>query len=236
MALLEGASFTWLGHATLLVETAGGKRILVDPWVKGNPACPQAFKESLGRLDVILVTHAHFDHIGDALEVARTSGGTVVCSWELAQWFNSKGVSQVFDMNKGGTAELEGIKAHMVHADHSCGILDGGEVLYGGEACGWVVELENGTRFYHSGDTGPFGDMRLIGELYSPSVAFLPIDGRYNMGPVEAAWAARALGVTRVVPIHWGTFPILLGTPAQLREALKGTGIEVVELEPGKPA
>ncbi|BAS28828.1 metal-dependent hydrolase [Limnochorda pilosa] len=233
MQLPQGVTLTWLGHGTFLLETPGGKRVLIDPWVQSNPACPDRLK-SPGRLDLILITHAHYDHIADAVSVARESGAQTVAIFETAQWLQSKGVTRVLDMNKGGTAPVEGLKVTMVHADHSCGIQDGDRILYGGEAVGYVVELENGFRLYHAGDTGPFYDMRLIGELYHPDVACLPIGDHYTMGPREAAYAIRLLGVKRVVPMHWGTFPLLTGTPARLREEARDVdGLEVAELSPG---
>ncbi|HEY8532010.1 MAG TPA: metal-dependent hydrolase [Limnochorda sp.] len=233
MKLPEGVALTWLGHGTVLLESPSGKRILIDPWVQNNPACPAELK-SLGRLDLILVTHAHNDHIGDVIPLARSSGATTVAIFETAHWLQSKGVQRVVDMNKGGTATVEGIKVTMVHAEHSCGILDGGQILYGGEAVGYVVELENGFRLYHAGDTAVFSDMRLIGELYRPEVACLPIGDHYTMGPREAAYAIRLLGVRKVVPLHWGTFPVLTGTPQALREAAQDVeGLEVAELRPG---
>lgn len=233
MELPQGVALTWLGHATVLLETPGGKRVLIDPWVQSNPACPETMKQP-GRLDLILVTHAHQDHIADVVPLARESGAQTVAIFEIAQWLQSKGVSRVVDMNKGGTVQIDGIKVTMVHADHSCGIQDGDQILYGGEAVGYVVELENGFRLYHAGDTGLFGDMRLIGELYRPDVACLPIGDHYTMGPREAAHAVRLLGVKRVVPLHWGTFPVLTGTPEQLREAARDVeGLEVAQLSPG---
>lgn len=233
MELPQGVALTWLGHGTVLLETPGGRRVLIDPWVQSNPACPETMKQP-GRLDLILVTHAHQDHAGDAVSVALASGAQTVAIFEIAQWLLSKGVSRVVAMNKGGTAQIDGIKVTMVHADHSCGIQDGDQILYGGEAVGYVVELENGFRLYHAGDTGLFGDMRLIGELYRPDVACLPIGDHFTMGPREAAHAIRLLGVKRVVPIHWGTFPALTGTPEQLREAARDVeGLEVAQMSPG---
>lgn len=233
MELPPGVALTWLGHGTILLESPSGKRILIDPWVQNNPACPDELK-SLGQLDLILVTHAHNDHIADAIPLAQSSGAQTVAIFETAHWLQSKGVQRVVDMNKGGTATLDGIKVTMVHADHSCGIQDGDQILYGGEAVGYVVELENGFRLYHSGDTALFGDMRLIGELYRPDVACLPIGDHYTMGPREAAYAIRLLGVRKVVPLHWGTFPVLTGTPQALREAAQDVeGLEVADLQPG---
>lgn len=226
---------TWLGHSTFQIRTPGGKTVLIDPWVQGNPATPERFKQGL-KPDVMLVTHGHFDHIGDAVQIARESGSQVVAIYETVAWLEKKGVKNTIGMNKGGTVDLGGIRATMVHAVHSCGIMDQdeGRIVYGGEACGYVLELENGFRLYHAGDTMVFGDMKLIGELWQPDVALLPIGDRFTMDPRQAAHAARLLGVKRVIPMHHGTFPLLTGTPAQLEELLRADGIEVLTLRPGE--
>lgn len=231
--LPEGTKITWLGHATFLIET-GGKRILIDPWVMQNPACPDELKD-VGDLDGMLITHAHFDHIGDAVEIAKSAAPQVVAIPETAGWLGKKGVENLIDMNKGGTVEVAGVKAHMVHAVHSCGITDGDEIIYGGEAAGYVIELENGFKLYHAGDTAVFSDMALIGKLLGPDIAMLPIGDHYTMGPRSAAEAVRLLGVKTVIPMHFGTFPALTGTPDDLRkEAADVDGLEVVELKPGE--
>lgn len=228
-------SLTWLGHATFKVVSVRGKRIIIDPWIMGNPACPQELKQVDG-VDVLLCTHGHFDHIGDAVEVARRHKPKVVGIFELCHWMGRKGVENTFAMNKGGTIELDGIRVTMVHADHSCGILeDDGTIVYGGEGVGYVVQFENGLRLYHAGDTAVFGDMKLIGELYRPDVALLPIGDLYTMSPREAAYAIRLLGVKRVVPMHFGTFPALTGSPDALKEATSDIeGLEILTLKPGE--
>jgi L-ascorbate metabolism protein UlaG (beta-lactamase superfamily) len=228
---LNGIKITWLGHATFRVETPGGKTILIDPWVMGNPMCPETEK-NVKKVDVLLCTHGHFDHIGDAVEIARKHNPKVVGIPELCGWLGKKGVKQTAEMNKGGTQTVDDIKVTMVHADHSCGIKDGDEVVYGGEACGYVVEFANGVKIYHAGDTNVFGDMQIIRELYAPDIAMIPIGDHYTMGPREAAYACNLLKPKMVIPMHFGTFPALTGTPSELQKRVPD--IKVREMKPGE--
>jgi L-ascorbate metabolism protein UlaG (beta-lactamase superfamily) len=230
---LNGIKLTWYGHATFRIETPGGKTLLVDPWVGGNPACPEALKKA-PRADALLCTHAHFDHIGDAVEIAHENHAPVVGIFELCAWMQKKGVEQILPMNKGGSQTVCGVRVTMVHADHSCGIQDGDQILYGGEACGYVLEFENGVRLYHAGDTNVFGDMQIIRELYQPEIAMLPIGDLFTMSPKEAAYACRLLRPRVVIPMHFGTFPPLTGKPSELARLVEGLGIEVVEMQPGE--
>jgi len=227
-----GFRFTWYGHSCVHVESEEGTSILIDPWF-GNPDSPLA-ADSIDRCDVMLVTHGHHDHLGampgevsdaDSLAIARRARPAWPAIHELSLWlgsFDDLG-AEVVGMNKGGSVEVRGLRVSMVHADHSAGDWTDatGTPLYLGEAAGFVVELENGKRLYHAGDTALFGDMRLIGELHRPELAFLPIGGHFTMDPPAAARAVELLGVATVVPIHYGTFPVLAGTPDLLREELE---------------
>jgi len=234
MALDKDVSFTWVGHGTWKARSAKGKEILIDPWVMGNPAAPETLK-TVDRCDLMLITHGHFDHIHDAVEIARRTKPTIVTNHEIGVWLTSKGIDgeKIFAGNQGGTIDAEGVKVTLVHAEHSCGITeDSGAVVYGGQACGFVIEFENGFTVYFAGDTDVFGDMALIAELGHFDVAFLPIGGFYTMNPDRAAKAVSLLGVKTVVPMHFATFPILSGRPDQLQE-LVGNGVKVLDIKPG---
>jgi L-ascorbate metabolism protein UlaG (beta-lactamase superfamily) len=224
---MAGASLTWLGHASFRLDSPGGKRIYVDPWLE-NPKCPAAEREP-ERCDLIAVTHGHSDHLGSVVELTRTFGPLpVVALVELKGWLKSQG-AQTDDLpgpNKGGTVDVDGIKLTLTNAFHSSSSNDGD---YLGEAAGIVVELEDGGKIYFAGDTCVFGDMQLIGRLYAPDVAVLPIGGHFTMDPREAAVACELLGVKRVVPCHYGTFPLLKGTPDELRQLAPGVTVEAVD-------
>lgn len=230
---------TWYGHSCVEVRTPGGLTILFDPWFS-NPNSPRK-PETVDRCDVMLVTHGHFDHFGDALQVAsRTRPKAWPAIHELQLWLsrNYSDPDAVIGMNKGGTVDAAGLKVTMTTADHSAGDWDGnvGVPLYLGDPAGFVVELEDGTRIYHSGDTALFSDLGLIGELYRPDLAMIPIGGHYTMGPREAARAVELLGVRQVLPLHFGTFPVLTGTPDQLAAELAARGlgdVVVHRVEPG---
>jgi L-ascorbate metabolism protein UlaG (beta-lactamase superfamily) len=233
MSLNAEVSFTWLGHGTWKVRSARGKETLIDPWVMNNPATPETLK-TVDKCDLMLITHGHFDHIHDALEIARRTKPMIVCNHEISVWLGSKGLEaeKIIGANQGGTVDVDGIKVTLVHAEHSCGITEDGGIVYGGDACGLVIEFENGFTIYFAGDTDVFGDMELIAGLSKFDVAFLPIGGFYTMGPERAAKAASLLGVKTVVPMHFATFPILAGRPSQLQE-LVGNQVKVLDIKPG---
>src|SRR6267154_2293360 len=227
---LNGIKLTWLGHATFRIETPEGKTFYIDPWIMGNPKCPESDKK-VQKADVLLCTHGHGDHIGDAVEVGKKHNSLAVGIFELCLWLKSKGVAQISPMNKGGTQTVAGVKVTMVHAVHSCGIQDGDQIIYGGEACGYVIEFSNGVRIYHAGDTNVFSDMAIIRDLYAPQIAMIPIGDHYTMSPREAAYACNLLKPKTVIPMHFGTFPVLTGKPVDLQTLVPS--VEVLEMTPG---
>ena len=231
-----GGKVTWLGHAAFLIESPRGVRIAIDPWIGNNPKFPKGF--DWGTLDVIAATHGHFDHFGDdGIELAKKTGATVIGIFELALHCGANGVEKVSGMNKGGSQKVAGVEFRMVNAVHSAGTSGAGkETNFPSDPCGYVMTFEDGFRIYHAGDTNVFADMALIGELYEPDLVLLPIGDFYTMGPREAAKACQLLDAPRVIPMHWGTFPVLPGTPADLRREIDRRGLptQVVELAPGE--
>jgi L-ascorbate metabolism protein UlaG (beta-lactamase superfamily) len=228
---MPDVALTWLGHNAFRFDTPCGKRVYIDPFLD-NPKCPESEKEP-ERVDLIALTHGHDDHVGSTVQLAQQFGCPVVALVELRGWLSLQGLpedmTQAF--NKGGTVERDGIKVTMTDAHHSSGGFENNQFIYLGEPCGLVFEVENGTKLYFAGDTNVFMDMQLIGRIYEPDIAILPIGDHFTMGPREAAVALELLGVKRCFPCHYGTFPILTGTPDQLREL---TDVELLTPEPGE--
>jgi L-ascorbate metabolism protein UlaG (beta-lactamase superfamily) len=238
MPLPDGTTITWYGHSCVRIDTAGGRTAIIDPWF-ANPKSPIAV-DAVDRCDLLLVTHGHFDHFGDALALASRLRPAWPCMHEMSLWLARQlpgGADAVVGFNKGGTVEAAGLKVTMVTAHHSAGDwnANGETTLYLGDPAGFVIELEDGYRIYHAGDTAPFSDMRLIRELYRPDLAMLPIGDHYTMGPSGAALAVEFLGVEEVMPLHYGTFPILVGRPSQLRDALASRGLGSVRVHEPQP-
>ena len=235
MPELKGTTITWLGHATVLIVTSRGTTILIDPFIEHNPKYPKGYKLP-DEIDLLLLTHGHMDHIADALPIAKKHGPIAIGMVELIGWLHSKGLKdeQGIGMNLGGSHKHADVTLSLTPARHSSGIEDGGQMIYGGEPAGFIIAIDNGPTLYHAGDTTVFTGMQLIGDLYHPDVAMLPIGDHYTMGPRLAAVAAKYLGAKTILPIHFGTFPPLIGTPAQLEKELAGSGITVIHTDPGK--
>ncbi|MBC8143661.1 MAG: metal-dependent hydrolase [Armatimonadetes bacterium] len=241
--LPQGFSLTYLGHSTVLFETEIGARVLIDPFVENNPRCPLT-NDEIGDLDLILLTHTHDDHFADCLPIAIANDCYILAVPEVCAYLGKKGIAEekLISVNKGGTVPFDdlGFAVTMTHADHTTSINDNGTMLYAGEPMGFVISVPDGDEtfsIYHAGDTAIFGDMRLISEIYTPRIALLPIGDHYTMGPREAASASALLAsVEYVIPIHYGTFPMLTGTPDKFREALAHVEatVQVAEMEPGQ--
>ena len=223
---------TWLGHGTFQFELPSGQVILMDPWTDGNPAYPQGHE--IQRVDTICITHGHFDHIHDAVPLATRFSPEVVAIYETCHWLESKGVKTTRPMNKGGSQKVGDVTFTMTHAIHSCGILDDGKIIYGGEAAGYVMQIPDGRVLYFAGDTTVFTDMHIIEQLYHPELAFLPIGDLYTMSPREAALACKLIKAHKIIPMHFGTFPPLTGRPEELNSLIGNFETEVWTLVPGQ--
>jgi len=224
-------NITWLGHAGFEIQFESGEVLLLDPWIEGNPAYPKDHK--IQRADAIAVSHGHGDHLGSVVPLAKQFGSKVFAMVEVAGFCASKGVKNTVGFNKGGTVDLGFVKLTMTQALHSSSITDGDHIVYGGEPAGFILTFKDGRRAYFAGDTSVFSEMGIYADLYHPELAFLPIGDFYTMGPEEAAYAARLLKVKQVIPMHYGTFPVLTGRPEQLEAKLSGTGIQVLTLKQG---
>jgi len=231
MNTLKGTQITWLGHATVLIRTAKGTNILIDPFITGNPSYPKDFKLP-AKIDYILLTHGHGDHISDVVPVSTAHHSTVVAIYELATYVTGKGATKTIGMNLGGTVQLADVAATMVEAKHSSAAQDETGDHYVGVAAGFVLTVDGGPVIYDAGDTAVFGDMKVIRDLYHPDVAILPIGGHYTMGPREAALASSYLEPKVIFPIHYATMPVLKGTPEELA-SLVAPAVEVVRWSPG---
>jgi L-ascorbate metabolism protein UlaG (beta-lactamase superfamily) len=228
----HGIKITFLGHSAFKLS-GDGVTVLIDPWLS-NPAL-HTLLEQVGPADLILVTHGHGDHVGETVPLAQKTGAPVVAINELAIILAGQGAPQTIGMNKGGTVSAAGCRITLTQAVHSSTMDVGGQMVPAGEACGFVLQFPHGFTVYHAGDTAVFKDMELIRELYHPELAMLPIGSHYVMSPAEAALACRLLRPKWVIPMHYGTFPVLTGTPEELVELLKGeTEIKIIALKPGE--
>jgi L-ascorbate metabolism protein UlaG (beta-lactamase superfamily) len=227
-------TLTWLGHAAFRIDTESGARVYVDPFLSGNPSCPDGEQEP-ERCDLVVVTHGHDDHVGDAIGIGQRFDCPVVAQVELRGWLSGRGLQHDMGQapNKGGTVRFGDVRVTLTDANHSSSGHENDTFVYLGESCGVVLRPDDGPTIYFAGDTNVFGDMALVGRIYRPDVAVLPIGDHFTMGPDEAAVAAELVGAPRVVPSHYGTFPILSGTPDALRPLLP-EGVELLAPAPGE--
>lgn len=233
----KGIKITFFGHACFKLISPHGTTVLIDPWIKDNPQAPPKGSEDIGKLHFILVSHGHGDHLGDTIELVRKTDASVISMPEIANYLIQKGLDseKIVGMNKGGSVTIADIRITMVHALHSSSMIEENQIVYGGEAAGFIVRFDNGFTVYHAGDTGIFGDMKIISDLYKPELAFLPIGSHYVMGPEEAVYACGLLKPQYVIPMHYGTFPVLSGTPENFLELMKKfPEIKVLVMTPGE--
>jgi len=235
MSRFQDTEITWLGHAAFHLKSPEGTDVLIDPWLD-NPSAPDINKDEVSA-DIIALTHGHFDHMGNTVEIAKRTGATVVGIFEIAQYLGNQGLEddQTVGMNIGGTAEVDGLKFTMVHAIHSSGIVSDANLVQGGDPAGFVIEMENGYGVYHTGDTELYSDMKLIGEFHNPDMMLVCMGDHFTMGPEKAARSIEWVDPEYSVPMHYGTFPLLTGTPEALKSALPEKYKErVVVADPGE--
>ncbi len=235
----KNVTISWLGHATFHLTTPEGRNVLIDAWVDTNPACPDLWKQRVRQgLDAIFVTHGHSDHINDLVAIASETGAVVVCQFDLVAWLQGKGIAEdkILGFNKGGTVEVAGIKATMTAAQHSSTLVENGTIIPMGNEAGYVLRFSNGFTIYDAGDTCVSYDMLIIGDLYQPDLSILPIGDYFTMDPRQAAYALKLLRSPYAIGCHWGTFPVLTGTPEALRDACQEFHVttEVIALQPGE--
>jgi L-ascorbate metabolism protein UlaG (beta-lactamase superfamily) len=229
----KGVKVTFLGQSAFRIVSPGGVNILIDPFLSNNPKTP-ADQKTIDKADLLLITHGHADHLGDTLAIAQKTNASVVVMAELATYLAKKGAKNVVRMNKGGTLTIKGLRITMVNAQHSSSVTEGEQVIYTGEPAGFIIRLENGFTIYHAGDTSVMSDMKIFGDLYQPNLALLPIGSHFTMDPAEAAYACKLLRPQFVIPMHYGTFPVLTGTPEDFRRLLEDQpGVKLIILNPG---
>ena len=239
MKLNRDIRITWVGHATFHLTTPEGVGILIDPWITSNPACPAALKPRVrDRLAAILLTHGHFDHLADLVELAQETGASVLCQYDLISYLEARNVSreQLVGFNKGGTVTVADVRVTMTNAHHSSSSYEHGTLITLGSAAGYVLRFSNNFTIYITGDTSVTMDMQIVGDLYKPDLTILPIGDHFTMDPRQAAYALKLIRSPYAIPCHFGTFPILSGTPEALVTACQEFGVttQVIALKPGE--
>jgi L-ascorbate metabolism protein UlaG (beta-lactamase superfamily) len=235
----KGVTITWVGHGTFHLTTPEGNGVLIDAWVDTNPACPEPLKAKVREgLAAIFLTHGHFDHIADIAAIARDTGCTIACQFDLQPYLESKGVAsdKIVGFNKGGSVSVADIRATMTNAHHSSSIVDNGTIVALGTSAGFVLRFSNGFSIYHTGDTSVTMDMQIIGDLYRPDLTILPIGDHFTMDPRQAGYALKLIRSRYAIPEHFATFPLLSGTPEALESACREFGVDttVIALKPGE--
>lgn len=230
----KDVKITYLGHSAFKIVSPSGVVLYIDPFLSGNPKTPADMK-TVEKADLILVTHGHADHLGDALAIAEKTNAKIVAIAELSRFLSKKGAKNVVGVNKGGTYTHQGISITMVNALHSSSAPDPDQIIYAGDPAGFIVRFENGFTVYHAGDTAVFSDMKIYGEIYKPDLSLLPIGSHYTMDPREATYAAKLLGSPYAIPMHYGTFPVLTGTPEEFSRLMReAPQTKVIILRPGE--
>jgi len=222
----------WLGHSAFEIITDENVKILIDPFISNNPACPVPVEEL--KPDIILVTHGHADHLGDAMEISNLTQAPIAGTHELSLFLSKQGIRNI-SLNLGGSFVFRDIKFTMLEAKHSADIDIVEETAPGGIACGFLITFSDGTKIYHAGDTGLFGDMKtIIGEIYKPDIVLVPIGDKFTMGPFEAALATRWMNPKVVIPMHYNTFPPIEQDPSIFANFVSqlNPNIDVVILNP----
>jgi len=226
---------TWYGHSAFRLDF-GKAAVLIDPFFTDNPAFASDKAAAIEGVTHIVLTHGHFDHVGDTRDIAKATGAPVITNYDLCMWLAAKGVEKFDPMNTGGTTDQGGFTVTLVRADHSSGTIKDGMPIYLGNPCGVIIKAPGEPIVYHMGDTDIFSDMALIDEIHAPKVAMVPIGDRFTMSPATAALAVkRFLKLDAVIPCHYGTFPIIEPTADKFVAAMQGHATKVIVPEKGKP-
>ena len=233
----KNVTIHYIGHSSFLFETNSGQRIIIDPWLIDNPSTNETV-ESIGKIDFVLITHGHFDHVGDSIEILKANtNAKCIANFEICNWLGTKDIPNVSPMNHGGTQIFDNFSISMVNAIHGSGISDSSKdnLVYGGLAAGMILNFDEKYSIYHAGDTSIFGDMSLIRDLHQPDLTIIPIGDHFTMGAKEAAMATSLINSDSYIPMHYGTFPVLTGSPDEFKTLVESQSkSEVIIMKPGE--